>query len=445
MKVDRGLLDETLSTMYGSLKYSKSYLFYAHIIGQCSIKIDKEMPSPAGVAFSIDHYNLYINPEYFDKYNLEERLAILKHEMLHIINLHVQRKDDRVHLPWNIATDCAINQLIDITHLPKDGILPSNMPVPNCPVNESGELYYDLLKQELDKQKSKKCKKCNGTGKQKSNNSNGEGKQEPDESGEGGKTSESGEPSEPCESCNGTGFEDMKGKPFDSHEKWQESQGDSELQADVTKSMLEKSITETAKGRGDVPSEVSDWMNILTRKAELDWKKVLRGIVGNKKVDKRTTIMRRDRRFPGRDDLKGKTKNRLFNLLVVSDVSGSVSDKALIELWGEIRHICDVTKTDIDLIQVDTQAYKPEKLSKKTKVINRKAQGGTVLYPAIDMAKAEDIKYDAVVVTTDGGIGEYDIEKFSEIGKKVIWLIEKTGTVLDSMNTGKMKAFKLKG
>lgn len=387
IKVDRGLLDETLATMYGSLKYNNTYLFYAHIVGQCSIKIDLSLPAPAGISYDVDHYNLYINPNYFDKYTLEGRLAILKHEMLHIINMHVQRRLDKDGYQWNLATDCAINQLIDINHLPEDGIMPHNIGIDNCPINESAELYYELLKQNDNK----------------------------------------------CQ-C----------KSFDDHSTWNLTNGDQDLQTSITKNMIEKSINETIKSKCTIPEQISMWIDLLSKKAELDWKKVLRGIIGNKKVNKRTTIMRRDRRFPGRDDLKGKTKDRLFNLLVISDVSGSISDKALINLWGEIRHICDITKTDIDLIQVDCEPSNPEKINKHTKIIERKGSGGTFLSKALNIAKDEKLTFDAIVVTTDGLLNLKDVKNFAKTGKKIIWLIEKTGTILEEMEKGKMKAFKLK-
>lgn len=125
--ISRGKLDDTLAAMFSNPDYSKTYLFYAHMIGQCSIIIDHDMPSPAGVAFMIDHYNLYINPDMFDTFTLVERLAILKHEMLHILYNHVVRKEDRVHLPWNYATDCAHNQHIDSNHLPKSAVTPETL------------------------------------------------------------------------------------------------------------------------------------------------------------------------------------------------------------------------------------------------------------------------------------------------------------------------------
>jgi len=399
VKEDRGLLDETLSSMFSSLKYSRTYLFYAHMIAHCSIKIERDMDAPAGVSFMYDHYNLYINPEKFDLYTLEGRLAILKHEMLHILNGHLLRTDDRIHLLWNLSTDCAINQFIDESHLPQGAITPKNFPILNCPLKKSSENYYDLLKQQNDDEYENSSYK------------------------------------------NKDGSEFTK---IDTHKTWQESEGDRELQSDLTKNMIEKSTNETIKSKGDVPHELSKWIEIFNRKAELNWKKVLRGIVGNKKVNKRSTIMRKDRRFPNRIDLKGKTKDRLFNLLVIADVSGSVSDKALISLLNEIRYICDITKTDVDLIQIDTEAHNPEKLSKKSKLINRKARGGTILHYALDKAKEYNIEYNAVVVATDGYLTKDDILYFSRINKKVVWLIESGGDIIPQMNEGKMKAFQLK-
>lgn len=403
MKKNRGKLDDTLAAMFSNIEYRDNYLYYAHMIGQCSIKIDENMPAPAGVMFSIDHYNLYINPQKFDEYTLVERLAILKHEMLHILYGHLDRIESRIHLPWNYATDCGLNQHIDENHLPKNCVNPKTLgEMLGCdvPKNESAEFYYELIK----------------------NNA-------PDpEDGDGGNGSGEGHP-----------------QLLDDHAIWQESTGDVELQQDVTKKMIEKAQSETIKSKGKVPAECSEWLKMFTRKSEVNWKKVLRGIVGNKRVGKRPTIMRSDRRFPSREDLRGKTKDRMFNLLVVGDVSGSMSDEAIINTLGEVRHICDITKTSVDLIQVDTEAFKPEKLDKKTKVVERKGFGGTYLSSALDMAKAHGIDYQAVVVLTDGGLFHNDIDVFAALNKKVIWLIEENGIVMDSMNQGKMKAFKLKG
>ena len=183
-------------------------------------------------------------------------------------------------------------------------------------MNKSAEFYYNLIKETLG-----------------------------DDSPEGSRTS--------GESEDGEG----SGEPMDTHETWEESIGDGELQEDLTKKMIERAQDETIKSKGTIPSECSDWIKLHSRKSEVNWKRVLRGIVGNKRVGSRSTIMKKDRRFPNRADLRGKTKDRMFNLLVVADVSGSMSDQAVTSTLAEVQHICSITKTDVDLIQIDAQAY----------------------------------------------------------------------------------------
>jgi len=369
----------------------------------------KDLPATAGVLFNIDHYELHIRAESgeckckeglkfikgFDDYTLNERLAILKHEALHILNDHIHRIEDRKMKPWNYSTDCAINQFIDKEHLPKSVILPELFQLMCAPKKvkkmESSEYYYNLIKDKLP------------------------------------------------EDSEGDGDSEYLGHPT-----WEDSIGEKEIQADITKKMIETASGETIRTIGEPPAECDEWLKLHTTKSEYNWKAILRCIVGNKRIGSRSTIMRRDRRFPGRADLRGKVKDRTFNLLVVADVSSSMSDVAMLATLAEVRHVCDVTKTDVDLIQVDTKAFPPEKLGHTTTLIARKGQGGTRLSPALKVAEEHQIDYQAIVVLTDGGLYSDELEQFSNTKKRVIWLIEKDGEILDGMNTGKMIAIKLK-
>lgn len=390
----RGVLEATISAMYTSFQYKHTYLFYAHMVGQCNIIMDDELDAAAGVSFSNDHFNLHINNARFDIYDINERLAILKHEMLHILEGHLLRLDNRNFEIWNYATDCAINQYIDRDHLPITAITPKTLgkklgyTVPN---DKTSDYYYSMLDQ---------------------------GDFTPPPSSDGGM--------------------------MDDHKTWEQSTGSKEFQSDLSKRMIETAIKETEKNNGTVPNKFSEWLEIHSRNAEIDWRKVLRTIVGNKKVGKRPTFKRPNRRFPNREDIKGHTKIKKFNLLVIADVSGSMSDSEVNDTLGEVRNICDITRTPVDLIQVDTEAYEPEKLSKKTKVIERKGNGGTFLYPAIELAKDRNIQFDAIVVLTDGGLFNADIKKFAELKTKIIWLVSSKGYIKDEMEEGKMQAFKLK-
>lgn len=424
-KTTRQAFDEALANMISNPKYANDYLLYAHMVGMCSVEFNDKV-KVAGVKFDIDHYVLAINPEDFDAMTLEQRLAVIKHEMLHILNNHVMRKENRDDQKWGMATDCSVNQEINPAHLPEGAILPENLPVlegETAHPKMASEQYYGIIDDsECDEQSE--CPQ----GQPQAGEGEGQG-------GEGEEGEGDGE---------GQGQGSGNGQGMDDHGMWDESQGDPDLMRDLTRTMIERSIASTQKSIGNIPQGIMDYLAMFTRKAEVSWKQVLRNIVGNKRTAARRTIMRSDRRFPKRDDLRGKTKDRTFNLLVVSDVSGSVSDEAATSLWSEIRHVCDVTKTAVDLIQVDTRPCPPEKLTKTTSVINRKACGGTNLNPALDTAKEHNIDFQAIVVTTDGYLSESDVSAFAKCGKRVIWLIEKNGQIMDSMNSGKMQAVKLK-
>ena len=390
--LSRTSLDIVLANMFSNAKYNTTYVFYGYMISMCSIVLEK-MEAPAAISFHLDHYKLHINPELFDQFTLEQQLFILQHEMHHILNGHVFRKEDRDHQAFNYATDCAINQLGDTNHMPQGLIVPANFPSKKkVPDNLSAEQYYELI----DKDQL---------------------------------------PPEDPQSSTGQGG---------GHDKWDESEGDEDLQKDITKNMIEKAIEQTqATGIGSLPSNISDYLNLFSRKAQLDWKKVLRKITGNKKVNSRKTIMRRDRRNPSFEHIKGKTKDRMFDLLVIGDESGSVNNQELSEAIGEIIHICDVTKASLDYIAIDTDAHAPIKLKRSQRSFTRQACGGTNLNPALDMATKHGIKWNAAVIITDGDLTSSDVAVFEQTNKQIIWLITSDGQAMPEMDQGRMRSFKL--
>lgn len=396
---DRSGFEEAMGAMIvQSSPYCSQYLFYANMITQCAIHF-KSMQAPASVHFNLDHYVLSIDSDKFNAFPLEHRLGVLKHEMLHILGGHLIRFEDRENFQkWNFATDCAINQLIESSHLPSGCINPSNLPVKpstKVPVKVNSEQYYDLIDDD----------------------------QLPPEDGSG----------------DGSGPQTL-----DDHSEWKNSKGTNEtLQKDITKSMMEKAANETQKSRGNIPGEFSDWLDINSNSHQVSWQRVLRNLAGNKRVNTRRTIMRSDRRFPKREDLKGKTKDRMFNILLIGDESGSVSSTELIEGIAEVQNICKMTKSALDYIAIDTQAHAPIKITSTQRTFKRVASGGTNLHPALDMAAKHRIDFQAVVVITDGGLCSSDVAHFEAIGKRVIWLITSNGSPMTEMNNGLMSVYTL--
>jgi predicted metal-dependent peptidase len=153
--------------------------------------------------------------------------------------------------------------------------------------------------------------------------------------------------------------------------------------------------------------------------------------------------MRRDRRQPFAEHLKGRTKDRIYNLAVVGDESGSVSDGELSQAIAEVSNICKLTQTPIWYVPVDTQAYAPQRLTSTQRSFKRSACGGTTLSPAIQQLKDSRIQANAIVVITDGYIDQSDIKAYQALNIPIIWLITSEGTIPDGI-VKPMRAFKLK-
>jgi predicted metal-dependent peptidase len=103
----------------------------------------KEDNSPDTIMWTDSVYIGY-NPERLKNYSGKEIVAILVHEIMHIVLLHMTRRKNRDPVRWNIACDYAVNYLIcrDVT-LPDDALIEYKYN------NKSAEEIYDLLPEQL--------------------------------------------------------------------------------------------------------------------------------------------------------------------------------------------------------------------------------------------------------------------------------------------------------
>lgn len=402
---NRDAFDEAIANMIASTSsHHREYVFYAHMLSQCRIVFDEKLgseenPKAIAVNFQHDHYNLYINPDEFSKYSLEQRIGMLKRQMLYILNDHTNRGDDYDSSKFATAAECANNQHINKDHLHDGAVTPETLVTKNgigANSNCTTEQYYEMIPDENDSP--------DGSG----NPPPGQGNSSPDD-----------------------------------NSKWQESQGEEVIQKDLTKKMMEKANSETIKARGDTPSQFSDWLELFNTDKKVDWKKVLRRITGNKKANTRKTLMRPDRRNPEFAHIKGKTKDRIFTLLTIGDESGSVSDKELTSAIVETIHLCKSMNVNTRYIAVDTKAHPSVELKATTKTFERQANGGTYISGSIQQAEDENLKYDAMLVITDGYLCESDVQAFVDVNKPTIFLITSQGEIMDSMNQGKCRAIQL--
>jgi predicted metal-dependent peptidase len=366
------LFEDTMAQMFYGSKDRIAYNFWAHMVSQCSI-VYENIPAPAGIYFDSTKFILIINPEQFLPLRIEERLAILKHEMLHILYGHTKGDKTRDSLLLNYAQDCAINQQINISDLPEGAILPKSLErvfkIENVPMDLTSEQYYDLLPKSQNKYKLPKPK------------SEVEG----------------------------------LGDSMDSHEVWGRSKGEQEVSEAVANRMIKTAIN---KSQGNLPGNISEILNIMNTKSKLSWKKILNSMIGNKKSDYRPTLKRRSRRFQERDDIRGKVKDSIFDLIAILDVSGSMSDQEISKAISEFKSICSAQNSSLRIIQVDSTVQEIKEFKKTDKQFKRNGFGGTRMYPAIEYLEKNKIQYDGLVLVTDGFIE--DISTWVKKPKKPI-------------------------
>ena len=95
--------------------------FFAHFILNSNIVYDKYKVPTAGVTVIHGVPTFVFNSEFMAKMTQQECVAVLKHEVMHLVMDHlsgIEKLTPQDKYLSNIATDCAINQYLQ--NLPKD-------------------------------------------------------------------------------------------------------------------------------------------------------------------------------------------------------------------------------------------------------------------------------------------------------------------------------------
>jgi predicted metal-dependent peptidase len=103
-----------------------------------------------------DRWNLYYDPEIFDKWSITDVSSVLYHELCHLLRRHAPRSkvfgSSFDHMIWNVAADCEINGTIaeEMKQLGKGEALPGEACFPEkfgLPNGELAEWYYEKLRE----------------------------------------------------------------------------------------------------------------------------------------------------------------------------------------------------------------------------------------------------------------------------------------------------------
>ena len=333
---------------------------------------------------------LVVNPEYFEKQDTNTKVAILKHEMLHVAFQHLNMFDDFSDKKLlNVAADLEINQYIsnemkgetweglDI----KDGEF---MGV-KLPLKAGTRVYYDLLQKELDEY-------------DKNNESSDKGDGDNDGDGQGdGNGSGSGDQS----------FAEWfrQGGSDGEHTLWEEFENLSEAEKKLIQKQIDHQLKEVAsqtqRNRGTIPGELSEYIDKLFEKHEavIDWKQYLRRFgTRSMKIETKKTRKKPNIRFGAGPAIKIKPKR---STLVAIDTSGSVSEQDLIEFFNEIDCI-HKTGTAVTIMECDSYVHRTYQYAGKTDVLRVSGRGGTSFDPVMEEIFKAPGKYQNLIYLTDG-------------------------------------------
>ena len=378
--------------------------FFGHILGGMQRHFTESIDTLA-VGLRGDAIQLMVNPHFLLKELTkgENRVAVLKHEVLHIVFKHVFRNKNLSHDPllWNLATDLVVNQYAAPYHLPEGAILLTTFPDLGLTPEDTADNYYAALKKlhdESNKSKKKSQEKGGASG-----------------------SDSSGKSKSPLSQ---KALEDIMGghSPSD-HTFWADSDSpdvDGEKTGSKISSAIRDAIEQVSedqviksyersqysKSAGKTPSWLERYINELieARKPKLNWRNTIRMFAASSRRSQMVvTSQRESKRFEALDGMPpnpGLKLKRFQNMAVAIDTSGSIDQDAIASFFAEI-HGMYKQGANITIVECDADIKRSYPYIGKIPSFV-KGGGGTSFEPVMKWLKTKGQRFDGCVYLTDG-------------------------------------------
>jgi len=364
--------------------------FYAHFLSGIIRVITDEIPT-AAVGFKSGKIALYVNENFFLKElkSFNERVAVIKHETLHILFKHLFRMQSKSYdnKLFNIAADLVVNQLIEPWRLPESAITLSTFSDLNLPPDKSVEWYYKKLKQQSSDDNTKK-----------------------------------------------TISQVSEEISHSDHSKWGENKGASSniIETELDRMIIQAKDRTPLKDYGSIPLGIKKMINVIIekRKPQIDWKRALRLFsTSSRKTRVYHTMKRISKRYGTRPGIKIKRYQRLA---VAIDTSGSIKEDDFVIFFSEIHSIWK-QGAEIEVIECDAEVQRKYSYrGKLPKFIS--GGGGTLFDPVFSYLKSNRFeKYDGCIYLTDGYAPEAKIKPPCSL----FWCITKDGKLGNHLKYGR--------
>ncbi|QQO92493.1 hypothetical protein CPT_Machias_104 [Staphylococcus phage Machias] len=225
------------------------------------------------------------------------------------------------------------------------------------------------------------------------------------------------------------------------------------LQNDATEERMKDQLHElltnaVSNSRGDTPAHIKEQIEILKRKPKIKWQDFLKSKVGKKRADTRKTILRRNRRQPYRNDVRGTLPGKkLGKVFAAIDTSGSMSKTEIEEIIAELYYISKDMKIDLVLLFFSTDVEEVVEVTRPNQFNNYvMGRGGTYFSSVFDYLNDDNNKNkynvtkDDILLFFSDGFGEPEVDY--GVLKDIIWVITEDEKNL-SVNDPKGKVLKL--
>lgn len=343
-----------------------AWAFFTAICFSLRLKIRFDIPTAA-----TDGLNLYFNPRWMMKHKPAEQLGVLIHEVLHVAYMHVARMKGLIHGIANQAADHVINLQI----LAKGFELPESRLADERFMGISMEQVYKILLQE-----------------QKSDPDKGAGKL----------------------AAGGMGDDLLPLPP---------GENAASIEKKVEQILVQATLRAKAEKAppGSIPGDLERMVNSMLN-SKLPWQRLLQRYIKAQAKDD-YSWRRPNRRYFPELTMPSLYSEKLEDLVVAVDTSGSVSDEEFSYMVSEIASIFKMMKPNcITLLQYDTRIHTITKI--KSLMELRKCQfrgrGGTSVGPVMEWA--EQHKPQVLLNFTDGCFqnpGRYS----RQTEQRTLWLI----------------------
>ncbi|MEL1134451.1 VWA-like domain-containing protein [Desulfitobacterium sp. THU1] len=379
--------------------------FFGYFLLQMSKEIRFDISSPTAVNFKGAKYIIYFNPIIFLDLTLLQMESTIKHEILHIISLHLIRAKEFKGTHSKTAINMAMNIVVNtfLEDLPPYSVtlkwVNLNYSLQLLPF-KTFEYYVEELQTALDLLAV-------------------------DEESRDESDLEEDEDRHDTEAADyqlinaiATAYD-----PAKTHDLWEDS---SEIDAKTLQEFTEQYIAQAQKG--SIPNYLENLISSFkNNKGELPWNLYLKRLMGSVESNNKKTVTRRNRRQPQRLDLRGQLRSHKANIIVALDISGSISDLEFNQAVQEVLAIVRNYHHEITIVECDSEIRRVYTIKSAKDIKERiNTRGGTRFTPVFEYANEH--KVNLLIYFTDGR-GEEKLQTLPK-GYKTLWVISGRGDEL---------------